>query len=357
MILLALIAGSLLNGNSFGQEMVAGRLEQLTVHGSALENNLLGYAVERDTIVYLPPSYDRSADRRYPVLYILHGITDPLSVWTVPWSDDEVDYGTIQNLMNRGVAIGKIQDMILVLFDGRTPFFGAHYVNSPVKGNWQDFVIQNLVPFIDSRYRTLNERDSRGIMGHSMGGYGALRFGFDRPDVFSTVYGLSPSVLNWSGDLSTENPAFRILASESEYSEFIDTDFYVGAIIGVSQAFSPRPDHPPYFAEFPFTLQGDMLVPNEPAHSQWESNFLVNRIDAYLAKPVKLNGIRFDAGYADQFSHIPVTAQALSQALTAKGVDHQFELYNGDHRNRLWGKSGRLYSEVLPYFSRLLSGN
>jgi len=331
-----------------------GELLELSVHGTSLENNMLGFSTKRDVRVYLPPSYESETRRRYPVVYVLHGITDPLTAWTVPWSDDEIDYGTIQNLMDRGISAGVLQEMILVLFDARTPYFGCHYVNSPVKGNWQDFLANDLVSYVDSNYRTLARRESRGVMGHSMGGYGALRVGLDRPDVFSAVYGLSPSVLGWSGDLSVENPAFAILATEDDPSDYIESDFYVGAFIGVSQAFSPNPDRPPLYADFPFRLKGDELVHNEPAHSRWESNFLANRIDSYLEQPFKLNGIMFDAGFTDEFTHIPPTSRALSAALTNKGVEHTFEMYNGDHRNRLWGDSGRLYSEVLPFLSRTL---
>lgn len=335
-------------------ELARGQLLELQVDGPALENNTLGFSTERDVRIYLPPSYASAPERRYPVVYLLHGITDPLTVWTVPWSDDEIAYGTIQNLMDRGVADGLLQDMIVVLFDARTPFFGAHYVNSPVKGNWQDFLTQDLVSYVDANYRTLSRRESRGVMGHSMGGYGALRTGLDRPDLFSAVYGLSPSVLGWSGDLSADNPAFGIMASETDPTTHFETNFYVRVLIGVSQAFSPNPDRPPFYADFPFKISDGELVPNQPAHSRWESNFLANRVDAYLAQPVRLNGLRFDAGSKDEFTHIPPTSRALSEALTAMGVEHTFEMYNGDHRNRLWGENGRLYTEVLPYLSRML---
>ena len=333
-----------------------GQLLEVLVQGTSLENNTLGFPTRRDVRVYLPPSYESESRRRYPVIYVLHGITDSPTAWTVPWSDTEIDYGTIQNLMDRGIGAGLLQEMILVLFDARTPYFGCHYVNSPVKGNWQDFLAEDLVTFVDSNYRTLARRESRGVMGHSMGGYGALRVGLDRPDVFSAVYGLSPSLLGWSGDLSVENPAFAILATEEDPSGHIESNFYVGALIGTSQAFSPNPDRPPFYADFPFRMNGDELVPNEPAHSRWESNFLANRIDSYLEQPIRLNGIKFDAGFTDQFTHIPPTSRALSEALTDKNVEHTFEMYNGDHRNRLWGDSGRLYTEVLPFLSRTLLG-
>lgn len=354
---LLLVLASLPNASAFAAEpSERGQWISLQVHGAALENNMLGFPTDRDVRIYLPPSYAAAPARRYPVVYVLHGITDPMTVWTEPWSDDEIDYGTLQGLMDRGVAAGRLQEMILVLFDARTPFLGCHYVNSPVKGNWQDFLAHDLVAYIDSNFRTLDRRESRGVMGHSMGGYGALRAGLDRPDVFSAVYGLSPSLLGWGGDLSAENPAFSLLASGTDPSAHLDTDFYVTAVVGVSQAFSPNPDRPPYYADYPFKMSGGGLVPNEPAYGLWESNFLANRIDSYLAQPFRLGGLRFDAGFADQFTHIPPTSMAFSEALTGKGVPHTFEMYNGDHRNRLWGEGGRLYTEVLPFLSRVLQG-
>lgn len=334
-----------------------GEVQAVSVYGPSLENNLLGFSPARDVLIYLPPSYDTDINRRYPVLYVLHGITDPPTVWTEPWSENEVAYGAIQNLMDRGIADGWLAEMILVMPDARTPFFGCHYANSPVKGNWQDYIAHDLVAFIDSTYRTLPHRLHRGVMGHSMGGHGALRLGLQHPDIFSAVYGLNPSLLGWAGDVAADNPAFEILLSDTDPTAYFETNFYVPAIIGVSQAFSPNPDNPPFFADYPFKKENGEIVPNETAHKKWEAHFPAQMIDAYLAQPVRLHGLRFDSAFTDEFTHIPPTNRALSEALTMKDVPHTFEMYNGDHRNRLWGRHGRLYTEVLPYFSRLLSSS
>ncbi|MDX1385534.1 MAG: alpha/beta hydrolase-fold protein [Thermoanaerobaculia bacterium] len=331
----------------------SGRLLAVEVHGPSLENNLLGFSTRRDVRIYLPPSYDDATGRRYPTLYVLHGITDPVTVWTETWSGVEEGWGTLQDLMDRGIASGRLEEMILVMLDGRTPFFGSHYANSSVKGNWQDYIAEDLVAWVDSQYRTLAAAPSRGVMGHSMGGHGAIRLGLDRPDVFRVVYGLSPSLLGWGGDVSADNPAFELLLSDDP-SQHFDTNFYVVAAIGVSQAFSPNPDRPPYFADYPFRLEGGALVPDPQAHARWEANFPANRIEAYLSQPHRLVGLRFDSAFRDEFTHIPPTSRAFSEALTAKGVEHRFEMFNGDHRNRLWGPRGRLATEVLPYFSQLL---
>ena len=333
-----------------------GQLREITVPGPSLEHNLLGFETMRGVAVYLPPSYESSPGRRYPVLYVLHGITDPYTVWTEAWSSDEVDYGTLPNLMDRGIAAGFVEEMILVMPDARTPFFGCHYANSSVKGNWQDFIAIDLVRYIDSNYRTLPDAASRGVMGHSMGGHGAIRLGLKHPDLFSAIYGMNPSMMGWGGDVSASNPAFALLLSSPDPSAHFETNFYVPAIIGVSQAFSPAPDNPPFFAEYPFKKEGGTIVPNKEAFARWEANFPIHMIDGYQAHAHQLSGLRFDTALTDEFTHIPPTTKAFSEALTTKGVPHRFEMYNGDHRNRLWGRQGRLYTEVLPYFSGVLVG-
>ncbi|MBX2820997.1 MAG: esterase family protein [Rhodothermaceae bacterium] len=334
-----------------------GQLLQITVHGPSLENNRLGLSTTRETAVYLPPSYQTSPSRRYPVLFILHGITDPITVWTESWDPSNSEFGTIQDLMDRGIAEGLLEEMIVVIPDARTPFYGCHYANSPVKGNWQDFITKDLVDYIDSNYRTRSSASSRGIMGHSMGGHGAIRIGLQHPEIFSVVYGMNPSLMGWGGDVSAENPAFETLLSSSDPTPYFESNFYVPAIIGVSQAFSPNPDNPPFYADYPFRMENGAIVPNPEAFDRWEENFPKSMISDYLADTQRLQGLRFDSAFIDEFSHIPPTTKAFSDALSAQNVPHIFEMYNGDHRNRLWGSSGRLYTEVLPYFSRLLSVN
>jgi len=334
-----------------------GQLNYVNIHGPSLENNMLGVSTTRETAIYLPPSYQASPSKRYPVLFILHGITDPITVWTEPWSPDDAEFATIQNLMDKGIAEGLLEEMILVIPDARTPFYGCHYANSSVKGNWQDFVTKDLVAYIDTNYRTLPHSPNRGIMGHSMGGHGALRIGLQHPEIFSAVYGMNPSLMGWGGDVSAENPAFETLLSSQDPTPHFESNFYVPAIIGVSQAFSPNPDNPPFYADYPFKMENGAIVQNQAAFTRWEENFPESMIDDYLAGTQRLQGLRFDSAFIDEFSHIPPTTRAFSEALTAQNVPHFFEMYNGDHRNRLWGASGRLYTEALPYFSRLLSLN
>ena len=331
-----------------------GVVEHHEVHGESLENNVTDEDTRRNVAVYLPPDYAESTGRRYPVLYLLHGILDTEVVWTRAWYDADDPWGTVARLMDRGIAAGRLQPMIVVMPDQKTRGGGSFYVDSAATGNWETFTVRDLVDWVDRRYRTLDGAASRGVAGHSMGGYGALVLGMKYPERFSVVYAMNPAVLGWAADLSTENPAFRSLLGRNDFSEL--GDFYEPALICLAQAFSPNPDRPPFFADLPFRLDGDSLEPNEPAFSKWEARFPANMAGQYKDNLKQLAGLRFDSGYEDQFAHIPITSRQLSRRLTELGVSHVFEEFNGDHRNRLWGRTGRLYTEILPWFSLLLAG-
>lgn len=97
------------------------------------------------------------------------------------------------------------------------------------------------------------------------------------------------------------------------------------------------------------------LVPNEPVRARWEAEMPLAMVASCVGALTELRGLRFDAGLQDQFTHVPILCRALSDVLTQHGVEHVCELYNGDHRNRLWGEHGRIRSEVLPFFSERLS--
>jgi S-formylglutathione hydrolase FrmB len=335
-----------------------GRLVREILHSSSLEKTLTGESPDRRVSIYLPPSYDKEPAKRYPVIYLLHGITDTDGTWVNSWGPGNEGWSTVAEVMNSGIAGRMFGEMIVVMPDELTKWGGSFYTNSSVTGNWEDFTVKDLVNHVDSKYRTLARASSRGIAGHSMGGSGAIKLGMKHPDVYSVVYGLNPAVLGWGRDLTIENPAFAyVLNTQTPVKtpeDAIKGGLYSLGVIVVGQAFSPNPQRPPLFVDFPFVLVDGKLKPSEPAFSKWQENFPTNMVEKYRANLTALRGIRFDSGYEDQFTHIPPTARAFSSVLTAQGIDHVFEEYNGDHRNRLWGRRGRLATEVFPYFWLLL---
>lgn len=333
-----------------GAQVPAGRLVQATVHGKALENNVTGESPDRHVSIYLPPDYDANPTRRYPVVYLLHGIGDTDTTWT----KGPGEWNSIQSVMDNGIASGDFGDMIVVMPDERTKWFGSFYTNSSATGRWADFTVKELVAYVDSHYRTLRTAGGRGIAGHSMGGYGALKLGMTHPDVYSAVYGMSPALIGWSGELTPEDPAFEEDAEAKSYSDLLKGGTYPVGIVTVAQAFSPDRSKPPFYCDLPFKAVGGKMLPAEPAFDEWSKNFLVNMVEANRGNLLRLRGIQFDAGDSDEFKFIPIESWDLSRKLTANGVSHVFEEFNGDHRNRLWGADGRVRTTVMPFFWRLL---
>jgi S-formylglutathione hydrolase FrmB len=331
-----------------------GRIVRETVHGASLENNATGEATDRNVSVYLPPGYDRAHGKRYPVVYLLHGIGGTDRDFTSAWKHQTDAWGTIRGLMNNGVAEGRFGEMIVVMPDQRTKMMGSFYTNSAATGNWEDFTAKDLVGYIDRKFRTLARAESRGLAGHSMGGYGAIKIGMKRPEVFSVVYAMNPALLGWGADISPENPAFVAAFRIRTLEEVMRGGVYSIGALCVAQAFSPNPQRAPFYADLPYKFVDGKLRPVEPAYTKWTQNMPLHMAAGYKANLLRLRGLRFDTGWEDEFTHIPPTTRAFARRLTELGVEHTFEEYNGDHRNRMWGRTGRLYTEVLPYFWLLL---
>jgi enterochelin esterase-like enzyme len=162
-------------------------VEHIKIHGAALEGNLEGDAVDRDVIVFLPPSYAKEPLRRYPVVYALHGF----SIGAEQWAHEIHVPQTIEGAFAEGA-----QEMIVVLPDSKTMYNGSMYSSSVTTGDFENYITHDVVTFIDAHYRTIPNRESRGLAGHSMGGYGASRIGMKHADVFGGLYIMSPCCLS-----------------------------------------------------------------------------------------------------------------------------------------------------------------
>jgi S-formylglutathione hydrolase FrmB len=160
-----------------------GQLIQTRVHAVGLERNRLGDAADQVVHIYLPPSYQAAPMRRYPVLYLLHGYSGRPEEWTT----NGYQGMSLQSVMDSLLRAGLTREMIVVVPNGRNRYLGSFYTNSPVTGNWDDYIAKELVAHVDASYRTIARRESRGIAGHSMGGYGAISLAMRHPDVFGAV--------------------------------------------------------------------------------------------------------------------------------------------------------------------------
>ena len=348
---IACVCGALLMSEGLAAQ-TAGRVKSYQVPSRALAQNLLGAPGVGDIEVYLPRSYNRERTRRYPVLYLLHGIQGTSADWTKP------GYGmTIQGLMDSLSAAGRIREFIVVIPTANNAYAGSYYSNSPVIGNWEDYLSHDLVAWVDSAFRTIPTAASRGIAGHSMGGFGAIIMAMRHADVFGVAYAMSPCCLAAIEDISNKNEAwgrmaqFRDLASLQAAAS--KGDIYPIAIVGLSAVMSPDPARAPLYVDLPYEKCGDSVCAVRPVLDRWLAQLPVAQVPQGRDGLVRLRTpLRLEYGYDDQFLHIPPAVQMFVDSLTAHRVPYRLDVFDGDHRNRM---RARMIAIVLPFFSEFLA--
>src|SRR2546423_1101142 len=160
---------------------LAGRVDTPYLESRVLQGNLPGDPTERMLPVYLPPGYDENPTKRYPVIYVLagHGGSGPLMLAPAAWGE------SFPERMDRLIRTGAMGPVIAVLPDCWTIFGGAQYLNSSALGHYEDYLVGELMPYINQTYRTLPEREHHAITGKSSGGYGAYVQAMRHPELFS----------------------------------------------------------------------------------------------------------------------------------------------------------------------------
>ncbi len=329
-----------------------GELVETRFTASALAGNLLGDPVEQPLSIYLPPGYAASPARRFPTVYLLHGFTGKIQDWTT----DGYQGLNLRDAMDGLIRTGAVPPMIVVVPNGNNAFHGSFYVNSTATGRWDDAISQELVAFVDARYRTIRSSRSRGVAGHSMGGFGAISLGMNHPDVFGSVYAMSPCCLALEADLGGENPVWSTVQKLKSRDELpadpqTPAEFWTDVFVAASAAFSPDPARPPFYGAYPYEAKDGRLVPAEPAYSQWRSKMPLYRVESNRTKLLSLRGLVIDVGDHDDFSHIRLGSRLFSDALAERDIPHIFEIYaDGDHGNRI---SERL-KRALRFFAETL---
>lgn len=332
-----------------GGQNLEGKFIYDKLYSTNLEN-IGGEESTRRVSVYLPPGYDTSTVK-YPVLYYLHGITQ---------SDNSlISEKEIDKMLNKAIATGKIKPLIFVMCDQYTLYRGSFYTNSSLTGKWSDFTAKDLVNYVDQKYRTLSDRESRGIAGHSMGGHGAIKLGMLFPDVFASVYALSPYVLGLEKDYGVEGEAFK-QAQVIESRDTLVTGYKflnANAVVAIGRAFSPNPNKPPFYADLPYTYEGDNLIVKYKVLDLWNKNLPNKMIKNYVSNLKSLKAIKLDWGRNDFFTHIPSTCRTFSEKLDEFDINHFAEEYNGSHIDKIYTDDGRFIGDMLPFFNTYLKFN
>jgi enterochelin esterase-like enzyme len=310
-------------------------VEHIKVHGTALEGNLEKDDVDREVLVFLPPSYATDKSRRYPVIYALHGY----SIGADQWSKEIHVPQTIEGAFAQGA-----QEAIVVLPDSKTVHNGSMYSSSATTGDFENFIARDLVAYVDAHYRTIPKRSSRGLVGHSMGGYGASRIGMKHSDVFGSLYIMSPCCMASRGAGPSNPETDKALEAVKTPEDSAKLPFGLRAQLASAAAWSPNPKNPPLYLDLPSkdgVVQQDVLA-------KWAANAPLSFVDQYIGNLRQYKAIAIDVGDQDG---LRVGAAKLHEILDSYGVANTFEIYPGTHTSAV---AVRFQNFVMPFFGKNL---
>ncbi|MFX0141981.1 MAG: alpha/beta hydrolase-fold protein [Candidatus Hodarchaeota archaeon] len=326
-------------------------------HAKSLENNPLNSPVDRDINIYLPPGYFKDNSKRFPVIYYLHGYSLSNRMWTITWQEDENKFLNF-NVLPPNVAekidpedllyFEKFDDLIengdldpfifvqpdaslhLPQISGRKDLRGiafkkgSYYINSPATGNYMDYIIYDIIDYIDNNYRTFPDKTHRALMGGSMGGYGALFLSLHHPDKFISVVALSPANIR---SIGATNWKLRI----PFYEEIFGTE--MGNKIG-DMAWADILDtqdlilskKTPLIPSIKRDIDGNIMDYSREAESNWRKFDIIKLI---REKPDALKKlyILFNCESTDEFG-LTGDSVRLHETLLELNIDHEYEIYS-----------------------------
>jgi S-formylglutathione hydrolase FrmB len=313
----------------------AGRFEEVVFESEVLKDNPLGDPYKRPLWVYLPPGYDDEKERRYPSIYMIQGLTGQLDMWR----NRSAFRKNFPELADELFAKGEAPPCILVWVDCWTSLGGSQFLDSPATGRYHTYLCDEVVPWVDAHYRTLPEREHRGIAGKSSGGYGAMVTPMLRPDLWG-------GLATHAGDALFETcylPAFQ-------QSVRALRDHYDGSFEKFWEDFRSRPafakDSDAYLLNdwcmaacysadidgtihLPYDTTTGMLIPE--VWERWLAWDPVRMVPLHAVGLSSMKAIYIDAGKRDQF-FLDLGAEAFRRALADIGVtDIFFELFDGTH--------------------------
>ena len=325
-----------------------GRIVVERLQSAVLLDNPLGDPAERELWVYLPPGYDHDPEARFPVVYCLTGFTGrgQMLLNTQPFTP------SIAERMDALILKGAVAEMILAMPDCFTRLGGSQYINSYAVGRYEDYLIEEIVPFVDERFRTRAERGSRAVMGKSSGGYGALVQGMRHADVFGLVashsgdayfeYCYPPDFIKYVREMGEADPSSfleKFWAEERKGKE----DVTLLNVLAMSACYSPEPSAPLGF-RLPFDTRTGEIIPE--VWERWLEHDPVRMVERYVTELRSLKLLYLDAGTRDEFA-LDLGARVLAARLKEHNVPFFREEFADGHFNISYR-----YDRSLEHISR-----
>jgi S-formylglutathione hydrolase FrmB len=332
-----------------------GALDRLVVESELLAANPLGDPARRPLWVYRPPGVELDHPRPLPSVYVIQGYTGQLDAWAnrTPFEP------TMLERLDAMFAAGGCPDALVVFVDCWTSYGGSQFLNSPGTGRYMDYLCDEVVAFVDSRYPAAASRDARGLSGKSSGGYGAMVVPMLRPDVFGALASHAGDALFECCYLPFFGTIVRVLRERFDGS--IDAFFEqfpgmpraehalleVLEIYGMAAAYSPDPERPGK-ALLPFDAVTGRLI--DDVWAQWLDNDPVRMAAAHGDALRSMRRVYLDAGKSDEY-YLDLGAQAFSAELDKLGVVHTLELFDGTHGGLQYRYPGAIRELVLALSS------
>jgi len=332
-----------------------GTLQESIVPGPSLEGNLLGDPATRNLIVYLPPGYD-SSNESYPVVYLLHtgGATERFfpynefppsfeatGMFTKPQDFPQNGFaGMIDSLLD----VGDLQPMIIVMPNINTVYGGSFGINSALNGNYEDYIVQDIVSYVDSNFRTLAGSENRAIAGHCMGGFAAMYLSMKHPDVFGLVASHSSEFC--IDALARASQPFLKAENPEGITGPDPTKPFTSFMYLFSAAYSPNLANPPYYIDIPFD---DTCAIREDILLKWAAYDPIQLFPTHVPALQSMKGIYLDVGDKDELQS-SYFMSPFSGALSTVGIPHSFEIFDGMHYANLYtrlSKSLKFLSDSL----------
>jgi Putative esterase len=328
---------------------LAGALDCLVVESELLAGNPLGDPSRRPLYVYRPPG---SGHTELPSVYVIQGYTGQLDMWLARSAFEPTMIERVDALF----AGGDCPPAIVVFVDAWTSRGGSQFLNSSSTGRYLDYLCDEVVAFVDSRYPTAASRDHRGIAGKSSGGYGAMVAPMLRPDVFGAL-------ASHAGDALFECcyvPSFPVAARtlrdhfdgsyEVFHERFAQADHFDWGrfgtpleMYGYACCYSPDPERPGH-ARLPFELATGKLV--DSVWEEWLALDPVRMVPRHAGALSTMRRIYLDAGRSDE-AFLDLGAQAVSAELGKLGIEHTLELFDGRHGGIAYRYPGGIRELVL----------
>ncbi len=305
-------------------------VEEIKVHGPSLEGNLEGNDPNREVMVVLPPSYRSNPNKRFPVVYYLHGFAID--------GKNFYNYMRVPEAVAKNAAAGN--EFIVVVPSTLTKMGGSMYSSSVTTGDFRKFIAEDLVAHIDGHYRTIPTRGGRGLAGHSMGGYGTWVIGMTYPQVFDSI---------WAQSACCVSPRTETVESATRMSqvpiEGVDqSGFGMRAGLASAVAWAPNPKNPPYYVDFPIRDGAvDPLV-----IAKWANNSPLAMVSSHIDALRSFDAIGSDVGDKDGLVRDDTL---IHEELEKFGIAHEWAIYEGTHTDKI---GQRFADVVLPFFARHL---